>query len=431
MTKKMKKTEIGEIPEDWELKEIGSLVEIDKKNLTKKNKFEEMGYIDINSVSEGHILNRKAMYVNNLPSRARRLVENDDIILSTVRPNLRHFAILKNPSKNTVVSTGFAVITATEINPDFLFYYLSTKKYTNYLVSIADSHTSAYPAFNTDVIKSSYVPFPLLPEQRAIAKILSDLDSKIELLQKQNQTLEEIGQAIFKHWFIDFDFPDENGNPYKSSGGEMVYSEELGKEIPEGWEVKKLKEVVSQLKPGTNYQPKKVQSGIPFVNVRNLKNGFLDLSDVKYITDDEFLRVHKSWKPEEHDVLITRIGTLGNVAVIRKNDLPIAVHYNSIDLKEKKPFSFQFIYFLLKSKAFQEKYHSKKKQSVQEYVTIDEVENLDLILPKSERKLIFLSQIFKSLFYKLEINQNKIESLQETGDILLPKLMSGKIRVKI
>jgi type I restriction enzyme S subunit len=82
-----------------------------------------------------------------------------------------------------------------------------------------------------------------LEEQTAIAKILSDLDSKIELLQKQNKTLEAIAQAIFKHLFVDFEFPNEEGKPYKSSGGEMILNEELGKEIPKGWEVGKLGDI--------------------------------------------------------------------------------------------------------------------------------------------------------------------------------------------
>jgi type I restriction enzyme S subunit len=85
---------------------------------------------------------------------------------------------------------------------------------------------------------------PPLNEQKAIAKILSSLDEKIELNNRINKKLEEMAQAIFKHWFIDFEFPNENGEPYKSSGGEMVESE-LGL-IPEGWEVKRIEEVSSQ-----------------------------------------------------------------------------------------------------------------------------------------------------------------------------------------
>jgi type I restriction enzyme S subunit len=100
---------------------------------------------------------------------------------------------------------------------------------------------------NQAILNSIKTPIIEKNEQVEIAKILSDLDSKIELLQKQNKTLEAIGQVLFKHWFVDFKFPNEEGKPYKSSGGEMVFNEELGKEIPKGWAVKPLGQIANFL----------------------------------------------------------------------------------------------------------------------------------------------------------------------------------------
>ena len=404
---KFKETEIGLIPEDWKVGTLKNLAEFkngksspERNEIGKYFVFGSNGNIgksdEFNSEEKTIIIGRVGSYCGSVYFSKEKCWVTDN-------------AIIGKANENSV--------------SEYLFYLLKRLELNRHRGG------SGQPLLNQTVLYNIKVALFKKDEQSAIAKILSDLDSKIELLQKQNETLEKIGQAIFKQWFVDFEFPNEEGKPYKSSGGEMVDSE-LG-EIPKGWEIKKLKDIVSQLKPGTNYQPKRVTEGIPFVNVRNIKKGFLDLSDVKFITNDEFLRVHKVWKPEVHDVLITRIGTLGNVAVIRKKDLPIAVHYNSINLKQKKPFSFQFLYFLLKSKSFQEKYHLKKKQSVQEYVTIDEVENLYLVLPMDENEISSLLNIFNSLFNKIEINQNKIESLQKTRDLLLPKLMTGKIRVPL
>src|SRR5690606_41222929 len=95
------------------------------------------------------------------------------------------------------------------------------------------------------------------------------------------------------------------------------------------------KDNIKQVKPGTNCQPKRVNNGIPFLNVKNLNNGFIDLQNNTFITQEEYERVHKNWKPEVGDLLISRIGTLGLVATILEGDLPIAVIYILNILKSK------------------------------------------------------------------------------------------------
>jgi len=265
-------------------------------------------------------------------------------------------------------------------------------------------------------------------EQKAIAHILSTLDDKIEVNNQINRTLENMAQAIFKQWFLDFEFPNEDGEPYKSSGGEMIESE-LGM-IPKGWEVVQIDSLCSHIKPGTNYQPKRIDLGIPFLNVRNINKGHIDVTDVKYISKEDFENVHKSWVPEENDVLISRIGTLGLVAVIRKRDLPIAVHYNFINFKTKDV-SFQFFYFTLKSDFFQSQYHGIKKASVQEYVTLDEVKKLKLVFPTNREIFKNFEKKFIDMYELINNKQEETESLIKIRDSLLPKLMSEEIRVPL
>lgn len=113
----------------------------------------------------------------------------------------------------------------------FFFQFSRSKAYWNQADNLVGG--GAQPQFNANVIAELKIPLPSLSEQSAIAKILSGLDDKIELNRQMNKTLESIGQALFKQWFVDFEFPNEKGKPYKSSGGKMVDSE-LGK-IPEGW----------------------------------------------------------------------------------------------------------------------------------------------------------------------------------------------------
>ena len=119
---------------------------------------------------------------------------------------------------------------------------------------------------------------------------------------------------------------------------------------------------------------------------------------------------------------------MGLVAVITEEDLPIAVHYNMINLKAKMS-SYQFLYFLLKSKWFQEEYLTKARQSVQAYLAIDDVKSIELKLPIGTDEFIAKQEIFNSLFEKIKSNQTQIRTLTALRDTLLPKLMSGEIRI--
>lgn len=164
-----------------------------------------------------------------------------------------------------------------------------------------------------------------------------------------NNNLEEIAQTILNEYFFIFSQYSEN---------ELIETK-IGK-IPLDWKIYKLKELFYHIKPGTNFQPKRIKEGIPFLNVKNINTGFIDLSDVKYISIEDYNKVHKTWTPEENDILVSRIGTLGLITTIRKEDLPIAVHYNFINIKSKF-LPYQFVYFYFKSNNFQRKYHTIKK----------------------------------------------------------------------
>lgn len=232
----------------------------------------------------------------------------------------------------------------------------------------------------------------------------------------KNNNLEKIAQSLLNENFFIFSKYSED----------QLTDTNLGK-IPVNWRIYKLKELFNHIKPGTNYQPERVENGIPFLNVKNINSGFIDLSDVKYISVEDFKKVHKSWIPEENDIIISRIGTLGLTTVISKEDLPLAVHYNFINVKSNK--SYQFVYFLFKSNNFQRKYHTIKKYSVQEYVTIDDFSEIEIALHNNLDELIPQFNLFIVLFDKIQENILEIKKLQTLRDTLLPKLMSGEIDV--
>lgn len=194
-----------ELPEGWRVGAVQNVAVVNEQNVQKDYKHEWIEYVDIASVEKGTIKTTQALHINKAPSRARRIVREKDILIATVRPNLEHYVFIKEPKPNTIASTGFAVVTAKQVEPRYLYYYLTTPPFTEYLARIADSHTSAYPAFNPDVIEKAELLIPPYEEQRAIAHILGTLDDRIELNRNMNETLEAMARAIFKSWFIDFD----------------------------------------------------------------------------------------------------------------------------------------------------------------------------------------------------------------------------------
>jgi type I restriction enzyme S subunit len=422
---KFKQTEIGIIPEDWNIIKIGDVARINEVAINKNYSFEEIEYIDIDSVNNGIIEKSQILTLREAPSRAKRIVRDKDIIISTVRPNLKHFAFINKAKPNSIVSTGFAVITSKRINPRFLYYFLITDKYTEYLTAIADAHTSTYPSFNPDIIEKSYCPHPHEEEQTAIAKVLSDLDSKIELNQRMNKNLEAIGQALFKRWFIDFEFPNEEGKPYKSSGGELVDSE-LG-EIPKGWNIGKL-DSLGEFKNGVNYSREETgDTAFKIINVRDLvAHNFI----LESTLDDIYIdyKKAKDYLLNEGDIVIARSASPGNTIFIFNKIANLI--YSGFSIRYR-PIKLLYSIYLFCS--LQEKKSSLL--DISDGTTLKNInqatlKGVKIIIPES-KVLDDFNVIMTSIYTEIVNIMNENHILSQTRDSLLPKLMSGKIRVPV
>ena len=237
---------------EWETRVLGDLIEINKKSLSRNDNFSEIEYFDTSSVTQNSFAEPTVLKVEDAPSRAKRLVVDKDIIYSTVRPIQRHFGILRNPKSNTVVSTGFAVITCKDIDPQFLYYYLSQNNLVEFLNAIAEGSTTTFPAFNPSLFETLEIKCPPQKVQQKIASILSSLDDKIELNRQTNQTLEAMAQALFT---------------------EMCLPK--GEDLPAGWRVEPLDDVADFLN-GIALQKYPVTDEddyLPVIKIREIKSG--------------------------------------------------------------------------------------------------------------------------------------------------------------
>ena len=211
-----------------------------KQTIKKSDGISHIEYLDTSSITEDSISGTTYMSVEEAPSRAQRRVEDQTIIYSTVRPRLKHYGILTNPQSNLIVSTGFATIDIKKeyksiIDARYLYLLLTQPAITEYIGSIADTAVSAYPSINPSDLQSLSFDFPDISVQQQIANIWENYDKKIALNRQINDNLEAMAKQLYDYWFVQFDFPNEEGKPYKSSGGKMVWNDKLKREIPEGW----------------------------------------------------------------------------------------------------------------------------------------------------------------------------------------------------
>ena len=303
---------------------------------------------------------------------------------------------------------------------------LTTDQYTQYLTQVANSHTSTYPSFNPEVIENSILSIPDYQEQKQIADVLSCLDAKIDNLRRQNETLEQIAQTLFKHWFIDFEFPNAVGKPYKSSGGAM-FASELGN-IPEGWKAGKLASIID-VRDGTHDSPKQANTGFHLITSKHLKKGGIDFNSAYLISKDDYVDINKRSKVDTYDILLSMIGTVGLLYLVFDEDIKFAIKNIGLFKTSKNIEYAEFIYLLLDSDYGKSYFRSRLAGTTQSYITLGSLREMLVILPNS--KIIKEFKILvQPVFKKYHLNNQQIQTLTKTRDSLLPKLMSGQLRVK-
>ena len=318
--------------------------------------------------------------------------------------------------------------------PRYIYYLIKTLGLNDY------KSGSGVPTMNRNHLHPIKVrAFLDLEEQHKIAKVLSDLDTKIEINNRINSELEAMAKTLYDYWFVQFDFPYSPpsegcpqdgvvfGKPYKSTGGKMVWNEELKREIPEGWDCVLLGEM-GNFKNGVNYDPSKPGNiACPIINVRNISatSYFLKNSDLDIIylnqSDVQKYAVH------EGSIIIARSGIPGATRLISdfaENTLycGFAIHYELNDLALKIP-----VFFYLKS--IEEMIKNGSGGTILKNVNQATLNNLQVVFPKKETTISQFNKLIKPLFNKINLIQKENQELASLRDWLLPMLMNGQVSV--
>lgn len=191
----------------------------------------------------------------------------------------------------------------------------------------------------------------------------------------------------------------------------------------------RLGDILTLLKDGTHNPPKRLEKGIPLITGQTLSNGFISYEKMTYIAESDYQTIHKTYQPIENDLILTKIGTVGKVAILRNSDLPIAVHCNSALLRfNSNIISQQWGFFLLNSSAFGIELRKKVTNTVQDFVSLGHLADIIITLPPAE-VIKRYDGYFKTILETLSNNDFENRRLAMLRDALLPKLMNGEIDV--
>ena len=389
--------------------------------ISKRHKFDKDKIILINTsdVLEGKVLNHEYVQNENLKGQFKKSFQKNDILYSEIRPQNKRFAYVDFQSDDYVASTKLMVLRKKNemITSNFLYQILKSDDLINELQVIAESRSGTFPQITYNELSRMKIKLPPLDEQKAIAHILSTLDDKIEVNNQINKTLENMAQVIFKQWFVDFEFPNEDGEPYKSSGGEMVESE-LGM-IPKGWEVVELNKL-AKLTMGLSPKSESYNTdyiGTPLLNgAADFNNGLIKAN--KFTTQPTRIC-------EKGDLVFCIRATIGNITFA---DQEFCLGRGVAALKPLSGSYIGLIYFNLDMAM--ERLKANATGSVILGLSKPDINNLKIILP-SEDILNRFSEISNNILNFKHNFEREIGELIDIRDSLLPKLMSGEIRVPL
>ncbi|GAA8803120.1 restriction endonuclease subunit S [Helicobacter pylori] len=376
-----------------------SVIAINQNNYTKEDNYKKVCYLDTDNITNNRInaFLKIDLTKEKLPSRAKRKCSLNSIIYSSVRPNQRHFGIIKEIPKNFLVSTAFIVIDIIDLkklDPNYLYYYITQDKITHYLQRIAECGTSSYPSITPlDFLNIKIKLYPLETQQK-IAHTLSVLDQKIEINHKINELLHKILELLYEQYFVRFDFLDENNKPYQTSGGKMKFSKELNRLIPNDFEVKTLGEL-TQLKVGNKNANHSSNQG---------KYSFFTCSNNP-------LRC-ETYQFEGKHIIISGNGNFH----VTHYDGKFDAYQRTYVVNPNNPNHYVLIYLFVKSYTNYLKLQSRG--SIIKFITKSDIENIKIVLPnlKTYTK-------WNNVLKMIENNNQSTQTLTAIRDFLLPLLL--------
>ena len=279
----------------------------------------------------------------------------------------------------------------------FVYYLLKTIDFKQFNVG------SAVPTLNRNHIHPLELSIPSLLEQKAIASVLSSLDDKIDLLHRQNKTLEAMAETLFRQWFVE--------------------------EADEEWEEEQITELFD-VRDGTHDSPKQSVCGKYLITSRHLGFNSIDFKNAYLISEEDFVCINKRSKVSQYDILYSMIGTIGLTYLEQSLDIQYAIKNIGLFKTSQNPEWRFYTYLWLKSSLGKEFVNDYRCGSTQEYIALGSLRDIVFNKPPTEIMSKF-NLLVEPIFRKIYINSLQILNIEKCRDLLLFKLMTGEIRVEV
>lgn len=397
---------------------------VESVSVTHKFDKPTLKFLNTSDIERGKIVNVNLLPINELKGQAKKTIKQDDILFSEIRPKNGRYAYIDfAETQDFVVSTKLMVLR--KVNPDvdnkYFYYFLTNDRMLQILQDRAENRICSFPQITFDLLSGYKVRIPDLYQQRAIARVLSQLDEKIELNKRINAELEKIAKTIYDYWFLQFEFPNEDGKPYKSSGGKMVQNEKLKREIPKGWKVQELLDLV---KWESNSQPPKSEF------IYNQEPGYIrfiqnrDYDSNNYITYIPFTK--NLAVVDEFDILIDKYGDAGATRFGIAGAFNVALG----KIHTLFPNTKEYIRSFLSCDSIYNFLHNSCMASTRASLSEKNLSHIHIAIPP-DWLLEKYEKITHDLREKILLNKKENNEISSVRDFLLPLLMNGQVAFKL
>lgn len=419
--------------ENWKLTTLGEVATLQHGFSFQSGSFVSNGklpVIRIGNIKDWRVVVNDAVSVEEDNQLAPYVIRRDDLIIALTGGDVSNLETatgrvgLYQEKFPSVLNQRVARIDVDENKAEkqFIYFTFANRPAVYSLASIANG--SAQKNLTTEHVLNFPIALPPLPEQKSIAAVLSSLDDKIELLRAQNKTLEEMAQRLFKEWFVDFNFSNSDGKPYKASGGKMVKSE-IG-EIPEGWNMGQVRELVDVLS-GFAFRSNTFMDGglYKLVTIRNVQDGTF-VSETRNQLESIPSNMPYYCKLQNGDVLLSLTGNVGRVCQVVGDDYLLNQRVAKLQPKQFEDSGFMFLLFrqpemigILEHLA---------SGTAQQNLSPVKTGTMTILLPPRNFLDMFGEKI-NPMLDKVLKNKEQIQTLSKLRDTMLPKLMNGEIVV--
>ncbi|MCR5240327.1 MAG: restriction endonuclease subunit S [Prevotella sp.] len=378
---------------------------------TYRGDADEVVLVNTSDVLEGKCLNHQKSPNKNLKGQFKKTFQRDDILYSEIRPANKRFAYIDFDGTDYIASTKLMVIRHNaKILSQFLYYIITSQAIIEELQMLAESRSGTFPQITFSELACLSIKLPPLSEQAKIIALLKSLDDKIEVNRQINDNLEQQAQALFKSWFVDFE-------PFKN--GEFVESE-LGM-IPKGWRVVSLADLMDysggSQPPASEFIDEEREGYIRFIQIRDYASD----SHVTYIPISK-----KNKLCDVRDIMIARYGaSLGRICYGLKGAYNVAL----AKVYPTKNHYLEILRCYLNTREFYEGINQKGNRAVQAGFNKSDIQSFLLPIPNNEEIIVKFNELCSSMFDSRLTNDIESRRLAELRDTLLPRLMSGELRV--